>query len=236
MAYASAFIYARNEEWDKSLKAFNTAGSLNGLKNGIAIYAEKARRMASTELREKELNFTSKDLNYYLQIDKGLIGKVSGDPGYAHILKAQGKLTESYNFLKSYSEDPSYILRFLAVSDGVSEELKSKARNLKDEEGINNSTIWYSIASNVLENKDYAIHIATIETMGVNSEEFNNFIQAVISGNYKNAESLIKQQQLYFKGHLYAIGYIISKAKAPEKWRYIANKLLLAHEKPYLGK
>ncbi|MEW7289742.1 M48 family metalloprotease [Aquimarina sp. 2304DJ70-9] len=235
LAYASAFIYARNEEWEKSLNAFNTAGTINGLKGTLAIHAEKVRRMASTELIEKELKFTSSDLDYYLQIDNGLIGKVSGDLGYAHVLKTQGKLTESYDFLKDYQANTSYILRFLAVSEGVSEELKEKARDMKTEDGINDSTIWYSLAFDILENKNYSRYESDIETMGVTLKDLNDFIKAVTSDNYKTAESIIKRQQLYFKGHMYAVGYIISGSKAPLKWRNLAKDLLLAHERPYLG-
>ena len=235
LAFASAYIYAQNEEWVNSLEAFNTAGTINGLKGAIAIDAEKVRRMASSSFKERELKFTTNDLECYLKIDKGSIYKESGDLNYVHVLKAEGELKKAFDFIKDYDTNTPYILHFLAVSVGASNEIKDEARALKDNEGINNSTLWYSLAFDILENKDYSRHENDIESIGVNSKDLNNFIKATTSGNYKTAENIIKQQQLYFKGHLYAVGYIISKFKAPEEWKNRAKKLLLPHERPFLG-
>lgn len=233
LAYASAYIYAQHEEWEKSLTAFNTASQINALKSVMAIDAEKVRRMASSN---KKLKFTSKDLGYYLKIDNGLLYKRDRDPNYAHILRKRGKLKESYNYINNYEADKPYVLRLLAVSEGASETIKEETRLLKEKEGITYSTIWYAIAFNVLENKGYSQYLYDLTNMKITSEDINNFITAVTAGNYETAESIIKKQRIYIKGHLYAIGYIISKSKAPEKWKDIANNLLLTHEKPFLGK
>lgn len=233
LAYASGYIYAKNEEWDKSLKAFNTAGTIKGLIEIIAIDTEKVRRMSSYRLNEKSLGFSSSTLDYYLKIDNGLLYKKDGDPNYAHLLRAQGKLAESYNFSKGDQEP--YILRFLAISKGISEEIKQKARDLSSQEGINNSTIWYSLAFDILENNDYSSRISDLENIGLSSKDLNDFIQAIKSKNYSGAEDIIKKQQLFFKGHLYAVGYIISEFQAPNKWRDLSKKMLLTHERPFLG-
>lgn len=236
LAYAAAHIYAKNENWEKSLSAFNSASNINGLKGVIALNAERVRRKASNNGKKEKLNFTSDDLEYYLNIDNRSLTKFSKDPNYAYVLISQGKLNQAYDFIKSYERDIPYIIRFLSVSDGVSEEIKNEAKSLNDDEGISSNTVWYSLAFNIIENKDYTKNLMDIENMGIPKTDLDQFIQSIISNDYTKAENIIKQQQLYFKGYMYAIGYIIGKSKAPVAWKSNANDLLFAHEKPFLGK
>ncbi|WP_108803634.1 M48 family metallopeptidase [Aquimarina sp. Aq107] len=236
LAYAAAHIYAKNENWEKSLLAFNSASKVNSLKEIIAINAEKVRRKINRYGEKGKLNFTTNDLEYYLGIDNRKLTKFNDDPNYAFVLMLQGKLNEAYDFIKSYEENKPYILRFLAVSDGASNKIKNDVKLLNDQEGINNSTIWYSLAFNLLEKKDYTKNVKNIENLGVTKTDLDQYIQLIKAGNYQKAENVIKKQQLYFKGYMYAVGYIINKSDAPTTWKNNANDLLLAHEKPFLGK
>ncbi|WP_299256938.1 M48 family metallopeptidase [uncultured Aquimarina sp.] len=236
LAYAAAHIYGKNENWEKSLFAFNSASKINSLKEIIAINAERVRRKMSSNGKKEKLNFTTSDLEYYLDIDNRKLTKFSNDPNYAYVLLQQGKLNEAYDFIKSYEDSRPYILRFLAVSDNISDEIKNEAKSLNDQEGINSSTIWYSLALNMLEKKDYTKNLIDIENLGIPKTDLDEFIKSITSGDYTEAENIIKKQQLYCKGHMYALGYIVNKSDAPVAWKNNANDLLLAHEKPYLGK
>ncbi|WP_405207623.1 M48 family metallopeptidase [Aquimarina sp. LLG6339-5] len=235
LAYAAAHIYAKNENWEKSLLAFNSASKINSLKEIIAINAEKVRRKVNSSGKKEKLNFTTNDLEYYLSIDNRKLTRFNEDPNYVFVLILQGKLNEAYNFIKSYEESKPYILRFLAVSDGASDKIKNDVKLLNDQEGINNSTIWYSLAFNLLEKKDYTKNAKDIENLGVTKKDLDQYIQLIKARNYQKAENIIKKQQIYFKGYMYAVGYIINKSDAPTTWKNNANDLLLAHEKPFLG-
>ncbi len=235
LAYASAYIYAKDEKWTESLKAFNTASGINGLKGVMAIDADRVRRMASRGSKKEVLNFSSEELDYYLNLDRGGLNKSNGDINYVYVLIAKGQLKEAYEYIKAYDDSKPYILRYLAVSKGVSKAIIQEAKELKNDEGITSYSVWYALAFNILENRDYSEAVNYIERMGVTPKDLNAFIVSATSGNYNAAERIIKQQHLYFKGFMYALGYIVSKSKAPEEWKDNANTLLLANEIPFLG-
>ncbi|WP_299607924.1 M48 family metallopeptidase [uncultured Aquimarina sp.] len=235
LAYAAANIYGQNENWEKSLEAFNEASKINGLKGVIALDAERVRRKINKNKRPLKINFTSDDLEYYLNIDQGKLNKINGDPYYVYVLMSKGKLKEAYSFIKSNETFKPFILRFLAISEGASEEMKNDVKLLDEKEGINSHSIWYALAWNILEKNEYSTIINEINQMGVSVVDLNKFIESIKSNNYTTAENIIKEQRLYFKGHMYALGYIISEHKAPEIWKEQANQLLFAHEQPFLG-
>ncbi|MBW1298138.1 M48 family metallopeptidase [Aquimarina litoralis] len=235
LAYAAANIYAQNENWKKSLKAFNQASSINGLKSAIALNAERVRRKIGKDSGSLQLEFTTEDLEYYLNVDKGRLDRLSNDPYYAYVLISKGKLDEAYQFIQAYNTFKPYVLRYLAVSEGASDEIKNAVKLLDKEEGINNSSIWYTLAWNILEKKEYDKIVSEIDYTGVSSSDLNKFITFIKSKDYAAAENIIKKQRVYFKGYMYALGHIISKFKAPENWKNNADQLLFAHEQPFLG-
>jgi hypothetical protein len=235
LAYASAYTYAQNEEWEKSLNAFYVASSIKGLKGIMALDAEKVRRMANSSHKEGILKFSSLNLDYFLQIDHNLLNQSSGDANYVHVLISKGKLIDAYMFVQDYPQNVPFTLRFLAVSKGASEKIKNEARLLNEEDGLSFSSLWYSLAFDIIEKRDYESTITSIVEFGITAIDLNSFINASTTGDYTTAESIIKKQTLFIKGYLYSVGIIISNYEAPDLWKENANKLLFAHERPFLG-
>ncbi|MDC8004119.1 M48 family metallopeptidase [Aureisphaera galaxeae] len=240
LAYASGYIYAQDEEWEKSYDAFTNAANGNeGLMEVFAVDAERVRRMLekTTDDAEKATfrNIVSDDLQYKLSIDRGNIDSPSYNPDNTYILLKQGKLEEAYSFVEQYENYKPYIYRVLAVSDGATNEMREAALALDPMAGIDTATIWYTLALNIQENRTNEDLLTTFGLMGLEEDAISAFERVLKEKNVVGIENLIRAQEIYFKGYMYAAACIVLKDKAPGSWRTMANTMLLGGESPYFA-
>ncbi|MEL6810615.1 MAG: M48 family metallopeptidase [Bacteroidota bacterium] len=239
LAYAAGYVYAQDEEWEKAYKAFRVAAVNKGLMEIAAVDAERVKRMIDDPNvianMGPSVEMVSDDSIYFEQLAAGKHKDSEYDGNTAYFYASKGRVDEAYEFIQEFPNSKSYVLRILAVCEGASPKLKDEVKQLTPEEGLNRNTIWYAIAFCEVENLDNSPYISALENMGMDASELKQFIQLVKQGNTGAAREIIRKQEVYIKGHFYAIGAIIMKGETPKSWKRLANKLLMVSERPYLG-
>ena len=236
LSYASGYIYAEREQWGKAYEAFLLATKKNpSLMEISAVDAERTKRMLNGFEGVAAFDFSNNDLKYFKDIENGTLKDKKYDSNLAYSYLHQGDIIKAYDFMKGFENNLPYGLRLFAVSNGVSEDIKEQARKLEPTDGININTIWYLLAFQILEKENHDQTLQQLQSMNINTSEVRSFINALQTKNIDQASRIIKKQEVYFKGHFYAIGHIILKGAAPKSWKRNAGKLLFASEKPYLG-
>ncbi|GAB5399429.1 MAG: hypothetical protein Aureis2KO_10140 [Aureisphaera sp.] len=238
LAYASGYIYARRQQWEKAYKAFRTAAKYNdGLEETIATDAERTRRMLENPTVVNNMGpavtIMSDDLSFSMQLEQGDVDSPLLNPNNSYVLMSQGKIVEASDFVKKHSNYEPYINRFLAVSDGATPAIKEKALSLPLTEGISAATIWYALALQVNNGREYGELLPTFDLMGFDEIWVNDFVNKLRRKDIAAIETEIRNTEVYFKGYLYAVGYIVLQDRAPKNWKAQANQFLFVNERPY---
>lgn len=237
LAFASAYTYAERNEWLKSYNAFKIACDYNPtLREGIAKDAERVRRFVKLthpgKVSDKAVMLTSA-VQYYSDLEKGTLTDGANDPYYAYYLLSEGKTEQAYLFAKKHKDVFPYILRNIAVSDGATKNMIKEASMLSQEEGLDYSTAWSSIALAIQKKRSYTSYLELLKT-DIDIETVKRFIYFIKRGDSKNAEKVIEGIDFRTKAHFYSLGVMVMRKKAPKPWKQKMRSLLYVDERPYI--
>lgn len=238
MAYAAAYVYAKDEQWNKALYAFDVASKEQSLEEQIALDATRVYRISSLEsgtIARPYRQLSSKNLSYYSSLEYGEIEGLRDNPNYVYYLLSQGKLQEAFDFVYDITNYSPYVFRLIAASDGATQQMKKAAGDLDLDQGINNDTVWSSFGLALAANEGYEQYIESLIAMGLTSQVVSEFISKVKTKDTRGLQQMIQNQEVYFKGYFYTAAIVALQDKAPKEWKVLANKLLFPGEGPYFN-
>ena len=126
------------------------------------------------------------------------------------------------------------MLRLIAASKGVSNNIQLEALKLTKEEGININSVWSAVGLAVKHNKDYKQYITTFDVLDIKENDLNNLISFIKGKRYSLVEKEIETFGIRWKAHVYVMANIILDGDIPDKWKTISQGALFVNEKPYL--
>lgn len=237
LAFASAYSYTEKEAWQKSYNAFYTASMNNeSLRSSIALDAERVRRFIENKLKidiPASKRVTSEDIGAYNEMESGQLLNQEDNSNHVYYLISQGKLKEAYDFVTPYVELKPRILRLLAASEGVDQEISNEAKVLTSAEGVDYDSVWWVLGVAAKEDKNTADYLDTLEIMGLDRNLVTNFIQLTKQNNITAAEDVIRNLDFQYKIRFYALGTTILGKSAPTDWKVKMQSFLFANERPY---
>ncbi|ARV13383.1 hypothetical protein BTO09_13995 [Gilvibacter sp. SZ-19] len=237
LAYASAYVYGQTDRWEASINAFEVARQEQGLSSLIAEDATRVLRLLALDPGfnpMKYSDYSSSLLEYYRALESGEIDGGDQNPNYAYYLIDRGDLEGAFEIAQNNESFGPYLKRLIAASDGASSSMKAAALALDGEEGMNPDTVWSAIGLAINEGQSYSEFLPTTERIGVETEEVQNFINAIVRKDYRAMNSIIADQEIYQKGYYYSLAISVLKDEVPAAWRQKANALLFASERPYI--
>ena len=236
LAYASGYCLAELERWEEAYEAYKIAANGHkGLAKAIAEDAERVYRVIAEQpnITRKGILY-NEDVAYYAELESGKLEGIDEMPDRAYYYMNKGKLDKAYKTVKgNVSYEPS-ILRLLAASSGVSQEITEKYEGLAFEAGLNFNTIWASLGLAIRQHKEYEPFLAQLEQYNVSKQRIVNFIEFIKKKQFKEAESLIKNLDFRYKAHYYDLGAVILENKVPNRWKKYRKALLYITERPFL--
>ncbi|PCJ94771.1 MAG: hypothetical protein COA50_10275 [Flavobacteriaceae bacterium] len=237
LAFASAYTYAEDELWHKSYDAFRTASSFNeSLKANIGLDAERVRRMLEIKFKVDipfDQRVNNETINTYRDMESGLRNE-PGNTDYVYYLISVGKLREAYTFISQSESYKPRVLRMLAASEGVAQEIVKEALDLTTEEGIDFESAWMALGVAVRENVSTSEYIDILVQMGIDRKKVTDFIQLTKQQHTEAAEAGLRNMDFRYKSHFYALGCTILGSKAPQHWKVYSQALLFVNERPYI--
>ena len=237
LAFASGYIYITRNNWKEAYRCVFAAHQQEpALQAPLSFDLERIKRTLVAQGEPvSETSVFSSQLQYYLSLEAGNDPDLMNTPDHAYFYINNGDLELAMTRVQK--EDATYtipVLCLVAASDGAKEEWIEQALALNPEEDLNIETFLPILALASKKNKDLLAYQTALQKMdSENADKILEFAQHTKAGNFKTAEALLKDFNLYRKGQLYAMACIIAEKRAPDSWRVLAKSLLFASERPY---
>jgi hypothetical protein len=183
----------------------------------------------------QELAGKSQDLRLNLALEQGQDLGTAQMTAYQQLQRGQFAQAQ-----QSGQENPQSwprLLRLLAASDGASPELVRKALALPDRAGLDQGTLWSSVALAMRQNQDPSPLLQALPSgREAQAKAVMNFLQALRkNGGRLDPEPWLAGLTPELRGQAYNAAVILLGNAAPRAWRDMASKLLFVTERPYYG-
>lgn len=237
LAFASAYSYAKNKQWQDAYNAYVVVSKTNvSLAEAISLDAERIRRLLSNIPNGKASSspiIASENVKFYTDLENGILENGTSDPYYVYALLAKGETLKAYNFSKRNKEQHAYALRLIGASKHATNQMITEALALSNEEGINDSTVWSAVGLAIQKGKSYDAYMPYIKSL-TDINTVKEFITHVKSKRFKRAEEVIMRLDFRLKSNFFTLANIILKDKAPTAWKKSMQHLLYPDERPFL--
>jgi hypothetical protein len=158
---------------------------------------------------------------------------LESDDAKAYAQLARGNLFEALQLAAGNPEREARLVRLAAASDGARADLVSRGLVLPPAIGLDEGTVWASIALAVRMQRDpkpyFDAHGRIAPPI---AEAAQRFLAAAPQGT-QAAEAQIPPVGPETRGQFYSMGVILLGSRAPAAWRDNAKQLLFASERPY---
>ena len=156
-------------------------------------------------------------------------------PALGYTLMARGELDAASKQTLSDDAQSLRLLRMLAGSDGVSNDVIRRALALPQDQGNDPAAYLVSLALAIKAGADTASYVDTGKVIfGVYQPKVMAFLEHVRrGGNLPAAEASLSAMPLSVRMYVYNAGIILLGDKAPPAWRIASQRLLFASERPY---
>ncbi len=237
LAFASAYVYSENEEWEKSYNSYKVAAKNNkNLAEVVAMDAERIKRYLN-ELKNTE-NYTTivnnDDIKYYKELENGNIEGGKENVNYVYYLMQKGELQKAFDLAEKFEESSAYNMRLIGASTNATKEMQEKALSFSNEEGVNINSAWSVLGLKVKNKKDYKMTLSTFNSLELESEYLETLINLIKSNQINAVDQHIKELNLRWKAQIYTMASIIRSGDIPKRWKQKAKILLFANEKPFI--
>jgi hypothetical protein len=127
------------------------------------------------------------------------------------------------------------VLRLVAASDGAGPNTLQRALALPPDQGIDDGTVWPSIALAMRMGKDGSAYAAEARRLyGPAQPAMLGFLQAVQRGKPQaDAEAMLLGLPPDARMQAYSAATVLAGPMTPAPWRLAAQRLLFAPERPY---
>lgn len=174
----------------------------------------------------------SPGLRWLSELEDGFGPENSETRAYAQLNK--GGLAAALSFSEG-TQSEARVLRLVAASDGAGPNTLQRALALPPEQGMDNATLWPSIALAMRLGKDTARYtVAAKQISGATQPAVLAFLQAVQRGQRQaDAEALLQDVDPDVRMQAYSAATVLMGPLAPAAWRLAAKRLLFAPERPH---
>jgi Zn-dependent protease with chaperone function len=233
LAYASAFCYVQQEDWEKALDNFklimNTAPEL------MPGVEEEMKRICHL-LRKDELAASFNGTSYLAYVNAVEQSTEQNDPNhlFAFKLLLEGKTAEALERSKEDSSVYHDILPLVAVSDGVGAGVIQQLMSAPLDQNLSRPNLIPLIALSIKHKLSLEPFRSSIKSLTSGKDTaFFNFTGFLQQGNVAAAEEFIASMTSEMKGKCSLLGILVMGSKAPYRWHVLASGLLFNNEKPY---
>ena len=237
-AYAASYIAATHAQWPRAIAAAEQAQQrVPALADEISLDLARMRRLTAqdTSAGMDQLSRHSEMLRRMLALENGQGITVPALKAYSEL--AHGRVESAVQLAHTQPKSESRLLRLAAASDRASASLVSQALALPLDQGLDDSTVWASVALAARAGRDLAGFDPMLRRAAPDHHEpMLRFVDALKHGQPPElAERLLDGLTPELRGHAYSIGSVLLGAQAPRAWREGAKRLLFASERPYFS-
>lgn len=238
-AYASASIAASHAQWPQALAAAEQAQrQVPALADALGVEIARLRRLLAQHDSAGEMGALGQRSEALRRLLVPESGQGDDDPATrAYIELARGHVDAAVQLAHRQPRSEARLLRLAAASDRASPALVTQALALKPDQGIDDETVWASIALAARAGRDLApFDTPARHAANQHHDAMLRFVDALQHGQAPDsAERLLDGMPTELRGQAYSIGTIMLGAQAPRAWRDAAKRLLFASERPYFG-
>jgi Zn-dependent protease with chaperone function len=236
-AYAAGYVDAQFGRWDSAVQKLQFAQRKNSpMAESVSVDLARIYRVTLRfdESTSRMLLEKSPQLQMLTELESGL--DVAPDLKAYSELK-NGSLSNALVLAHKEPEREARMIRLVGASDDATPAQIQNAMTLPLGAGLDDGTIWSSIALAVKLNRDVTPYLKT--NVPVAKENLDTILQfmrtAKLGGDLSSAERSLNSLPPELRGHAYAAGLIVLGKKAPTQWRNGARRLLFASERPYFS-
>ncbi len=125
------------------------------------------------------------------------------------------------------------VLRLIAASEGVSEELHERAWTLLPEEGIDEVTVWSTFALAVRDGRDTRPFLDKVRESARGDADVMLSLPDLVRTDPARFEDALSELRPELRGHALVMAIVLLGESAPPSWRHDARALLFVIERPY---
>ncbi len=238
-AYAAGYSDAENGRWTSALKAFEEARKkVPVLAGPVNVDIVRIRRLLQLDLSDgllSELSAQSAELRQLLSWEHGRLAESPIQKAYAEL--ARGGLNRALILAQERPDSEARLVRLLAASDGATSAMLTRALALPTEAGLDDSTVWSSLALHARAVNDLnALQAAARRLSPHGAEQMLRLLAALQN---KTAFDSVQRQldglNPELRGHGCVMAVILLGDKTPKVWRDTAKRLLFASERPFFS-
>ncbi|ALM85968.1 M48 family metallopeptidase [Bordetella sp. N] len=236
-AYASGYIAASKGDWATAQPRM-LAGyqRLPMLQSAVAVDLARVMRAVGRPdtFRMDELASHSRQLSILRTLESGQ-GLERRPDLQAFSALAQGRLDVAVNLAHKKPDTEARILRLVGASDGATQAAVDRALALPVGQGLDEDTIWTSIALAARSKRDYAPLMAQLPD---DLQRYKTAMTGFLDAIQQKRPVVVAEQSLdgvppVLRGQAYAMATVLLGKDTPAAWRRGANALLFAQERPY---
>jgi hypothetical protein len=237
-AYAAGYVDAQEARWPQALARLEVARrNVPALTDSISVDMARIHRLVSpgNDKVLRDLGVRSETVRRLLTLESG-----EGLPSPAHQAYAElgrGNVERAVTMAQTRPQSEARLRRLAAASDGASSALVRHALSTPADQGIDDATVWASIALATRAGSDTAqLRQLAGRAVAAQSVPMLAFVDALKAGRPPaEAERHIAALPPELRGHCYSMGTVMLGSKAPAAWRNGAKRLLFASERPYFS-
>ena len=234
LAYAAGYSHAERLRWPQALAAWSTARAADPvLASVVNLDMARIRRLQKGDKAElNELLSGSGSLRQMLALEQQT-GQGDSGIGAAYALLGQGKLKLA---LQASSGTPAEALftRLAACSEGADKALVRRALALPDSEGLDDTTLPFTLALAMREKANPAPYADTLrKSQPESAEALITFLNMAQAGRIGAAEQTLIGLDPQTMGQAWAMGTVLLGKQAPSTWRENARRVLFVPERPW---
>jgi hypothetical protein len=237
-AYAAGSVAAEHADWQAALAAFDQARRTTPpLAESVAVDVARIKRLLNQDTRPvlAELSQQSHALRQLLALETGQ--GIEAPALRAYVELGLGRVDKALGLLDKTPETQARMLRLAAASDGADRGLIAKALALPADKGLDESTVWPSVALAVREKRELATFEPLLRRISPTQyAAMLKFVNALATGTAPaEAVGLREGLPTELRGHAYSAGVVLLGSRAPATWRNAAKRLLFTYERPYFS-
>lgn len=237
-AYAAGSVETEHANWQAALAAFDLARRTTPpLVETVAVDVARIKRLLNQDTRPvlAELSQQSHALRQLLALETGQGIEVPALRAYVEL--GLGRVDKAVGLSDKTPEVQARMLRLAAASDGADSRLVAKALALPADKGLDDSTVWPSVALAVREKRDLSAFEPLLRRISPTQyATMLKFVNALATGTAPaDAAGLLEGLPTELRGQAYSAGVVLLGRKAPTAWRDAAKRLLFTYERPYFS-
>lgn len=239
LAYAAARSLAQNQRWDEALNLLlPTLGRLPAIANVSSVDVLRLQRLLGVPAEEQHgLAERFPRAEYALSAETGE-GWPADSAMHGFVALAGGDLDKAEQWIERDAHSGVDLRMLLAASKGASARQVRAGLQFENAESPSVYAVWPAVALSLREGADPGALLEQARS-GVSNQNANTlwaFLQAVHSGaSAESAEAQLGSIDLRLRGIAYASAAVLLGNQCPSHWRELAQKLLFASERPYIG-